>query len=209
VYTYPKPFGAIEMSVDLNSLLGRYKNIKDFGSAVAIFRTNTPHRAPFAYLHILYKPASPELQAVRCRQLRIPQQLAEFYAHHNGADMFGGTISIFGFRPDHYLLNRRDWKNLPPLDIVEINEEYKGELDARNLVCFAYYDVDGSHVCAERDSGQIKCFVGKSFGKERRSWPNLDEWIRGEIDRLSLCFDELGRQLVEDEQLLPNTTALL
>lgn len=191
--------------VNLIPLLSRYKKIKDFESDVAVFRTNTPHRAPFAYLHILFKPAPEELQRVRCSQLRIPPSLADFYSHHNGAELFGGTIRIFGFLSDHYLLNRRDWRNLPPFNILDLNEQHRDELGSRNLIAFADYKVDGSLVCVERDSGRIECLVEENFRKVRQTWPDFDNWIQEEVSRLSLHFDELGHCSVEHNKLLPGS----
>jgi hypothetical protein len=187
----------------LKELHSRFETVGDFESSVAYFFTHVPFVAPKAYLNILYKPAPVEVQTIRCNQLGITGQLREFYSRFNGALFFSGAIRIFGFRHDKYLLERSDWKTLPPINISEINERNQPLLDEMRLVCFADYDLDCSSVYLNRDTGAVACYEGRRLESVRSTWASFQDWLQMEFARVSICFDRSGHLLVDEESLLP------
>ena len=193
--------------VDLIKQLEKFNNIGDCEFSHILYKTHVPSVAPRAYLTVIFKPVPAELRERRMQHLGFPHSLREFYKMYNGAHLFNGTINIFGLLPDTYFLDRANWfeKGLP-LNVLEINQEYKADLKKRGLVCFADYGSDRSLVCMDKGSESIICFVGEDFENRRMAWPGLDEWLRTEIQRLSMYFDRSGKLiLASDELLLPGT----
>ena len=47
------------------------------------------------------------------------------------------------------------------------------------------------------------CYVGKEFSQVRQEWKSLEQWLTGELSRLSLLFDAEGKRLIRKERLLP------
>ncbi len=191
------------MAVNLNSLLSRFKNIEDFESKTAFYKTRIPWAAPFAYLNILYKPVTEELRHKRVNELSIPKSLADFYRSYNGANLFADFLRISGFRPDSYVLDRKNWQDIPAYDIRDIEERHAEQLREMNLVCFADYSFDGSYVCIDRSDEKIVCFKGKNFTTTRLTWASFEQWISSEIARIAFYFDQQGKRLVAEDKLLP------
>jgi hypothetical protein len=185
-------------------LLAKYKPIDDRELDNIVYKTRVPAVAPMAYLNVLFKPAEGTLRNRRVKQLGIPNSLVSFYERFNGASLLSGSINIFGFVPDNYVLDRANWfeKRLP-LNILEINKEFGAS--RRNCVFFADYGYDRSLVCIEKQTQIITCFVGEDFRRVRQTWDSFNVWLEGEINRLSFCFDENGNRLVPEEQILPGT----
>jgi hypothetical protein len=190
--------------IDLRSLLAKFKKVGDRETTDAFYLTNVPWVARDAYLHIIYKAAPAEVRAFVDRQLNFPSSLGEFYVRWNGARLFlPRVLAIYGCLPEHYLLDRKNPFKSLPFNVLEVNREVGRGLRQRNLIAIGSYSFDESLVCMERDSEEIQCFFGEDFTRQRKSWPSLDDWITQEIIRLSLFFDEEGRLLVDEEQLLP------
>jgi len=192
------------MAVDLHPLLAKFRNVDDFESKTAIFKTRVPWVAPLAYLNILFKPCPEQLLIKRSEELSIPTSLADFYRSYNGMNLFADFVRIWGLRPDFYQLDRMNWREPAPYDIQDLDKGTVKRLKQMNLLCFADYGYDGSYICIDRADETIRCFKGRSLATTRRIWKSFDEWITGEISRIAFYFDETGRNLVPREELLPD-----
>jgi len=93
------------MSIDLLSLISRFRPFDDRENANASFRTRVPWVAPEAYLNIIYKPAPPKLLSEIAGKLSFPLSVIDFLRQHNGAMLFSGSLSLFGVVEPGRLLN--------------------------------------------------------------------------------------------------------
>jgi hypothetical protein len=185
-------------------LLAKYQPNDDRELERIVYKTRVPSVAPMAYLNVLFKPAEKELRERRVKQLGIPDSLTSFYEHYNGASLLSGSINIFGFVPDRYVLNRANWfEKRIPHNILEINKAL--EADRGDWIFYADYGYDRSLVCIEKETQIITCFVGEDLRRVRQTWASFNAWLEGEISRLSFYFDENGNRLVPEEQTLPGT----
>lgn len=187
--------------------LKKFRNIDDFETRLAFFKTRVPAVAPKAYLTIIFKPTSREVVEDVAKELALPAPMINFFERCNGAHLFAGTLSIYGCLPKTYLLDRSDPFSLPPFNIRDINDEVTYMFAGKNLVCIASYSYDGSLVCIHRETGEIMCFSKEDPAQERKRWGTLQDWLRTEVERLSLMFDEDGNRLVAEHHLLPGTGA--
>jgi hypothetical protein len=192
------------MVLDILGRLAKFKQLHDLEYERIIYRTRIPHRAPLAYFTVVFKPVSMELLGQRVRELRMPPSLREWYLSCNGGVLYGGVLRLYGLRPDRYVLDRANWmREAWPVDILEANGEHQGALDALDAVCFGDYSADHSLLCVCRETQVVTCFEGRMFGRVRRNWRSIDEWLTEETSRLSGCFDENGIRLVDEHQLVP------
>ena len=190
-----------------NTILSRFRNIDDVEFEHVAYRTRVPHVAPLAYLTVVFKPAPASVRLARTRDPLLPSALSRLFEEVNGANLFSDALIIYGFRPDHYLLERKDWlRNALPHDLVEVNREYERDLTSRNMVCFADYVYDRSLVLLDRLSERVTCLVGDDFNHVRTSWESVDEWLTAEVARLATLFDEDGRLLLGEQATLPSRT---
>ncbi len=192
------------MRTNLLKLLSKFLPISDVETEYAFFKTHVPSVAPEAFLNIIFKPASADVQKKVTRKLSFPASMVEFFECYNGAILFSDALRVYGCLPDHYLLNRADAFDSLPFDILRTNEEFGEELQPRGLLCVGSYGYDRSLVCMDRKTAQITCFREQDFGVIRASWPNLDQWLTSEISRMSFYFDEHGNRLVAERELPPS-----
>ena len=179
------------MPIDLRKLLSNFEDVENRESRTAYFQTHVPWVAPLAYLNIIFKPLPDQARENSLRKFVVPPPLAEFYRLQNGAILFSGALSIYGFRVAGQLLNREDPFARLPHNI----EDHWQKLEAE-LLPFAGYSFDGSRVFI----GRSDCKVYVSRGTEPAPscmWKCLEEWIHGEISRLSSLFDRRGKQLAD------------
>jgi hypothetical protein len=191
------------MSIDLLGVLGKFEDASSRETEDAYFRTHVPEVGSGAYLNIVYKaPASAVLQEVE-RELRLPATLLEFYNAWNGARLFVGALSVYGCLPAGQRIDRTDPLKLLPYDIREVNREFAMQTKVRGLLCIGSYSYDRSIVCMRREPQSVVCYVGTEFSKVRQEWSGVEQWLSGELSRLSLLFDADGKRLVAKESLLP------
>jgi hypothetical protein len=93
--------------------------------------------------------------------------------------------------------------SIPPLSIAEANAEYRRDLQPRNLVVVGSYGYDRSLVCLHRSRETVTCHYGEDFTRVRQSWVSFEQWLKDEVTRLGLLFDENGKCLVSEQMLLP------
>lgn len=185
---------------DLIGFLSKFKNISNMETEHAFFKTMV---SPGVYLNTIFKPASLGTVIQVAEDLMLPESLIKFYRGCNGAHLFVNALSIWGCLPKSYLLDRSQPFTLPPFNIRDANREMLSRRQDENLICVASYYYDGSSVCMHRSSQKVICFVGTGFTEELCKWNTLEEWLTSEITRLSLCFNDEGKCLVDEKHLLP------
>lgn len=162
--------------------------------------------SPIAYLHTVYHPASSETVTYVSKLLDLPIELRYLYQTMNGASLFGNVMHIYGCVEEGRQLDRSNPLSLPPFNILNMNRMFVPKEIARQFVCVGGYSYDRSLVCLARQSCAVTCFEGENFGKVRKSWQSMDEWLSDELPRLSLLFSDEGRLLVDEVYTLPDAT---
>ena len=165
-----------------------------------------PAVGPLAYLHVIYKPVDSTIVLAALERVVGTSLLGDFYMLQNGAELFSGSIRIYGCVAPGTRLDRSRPFSLPPLDLVEINQQYLSSTERSRVIRIASYSVDRSIVCIERDSAEVVCFRGDGFETERRRWASMEAWLLEEIERLSWLFSPAGQLLVDEEATLPATS---
>jgi hypothetical protein len=191
------------MSIDLQSLLGRFRVFKDLDNDIAFYRTLVPWVGPEAYLNIIYRAAPAQLLSAAAAKLRFPVPVFEFLSQYNGAKLFSGALNLHGVVEPGRLLNRSDSFSLPPYNIEGANRSWS--VDPQRLLVIGVYQFDGSQVCIDRSSGRIFLFKKKPT-TAGASWTNFESWFREEISRLCSLFDRDGRRLCPESATIPHGT---
>ena len=106
----------------LEDMLRKFKPKNDLDFEGTHFRTNVPSVTPKAYLNILFDAADDDVQTEIIDPLGLSYEIRSFYRAYNGALLLSEAICIFGFLPIVHLIERRDWRKLPPYNIMELNE---------------------------------------------------------------------------------------
>jgi hypothetical protein len=189
--------------LNLTDYLNNFKSTNNIETPTAIFMTNLPWISPEAYLNIMYKPASPLLCADIGESLRVPRSLNEFYKTYNGVCLFLDGLRIYGCVPEDNPLDRSNPFALPPFDIKTPNEEFDWHMGKANLICIGSYGYDRSMVCMDRNDQSIICFKGTNFSEKRKTWANLDTWIKEELIRIGRMFSADGHSLVQRNLMIP------
>lgn len=193
------------MGIDMLSLLSGFDKAGDHETETAFFLTHVPWVAPFAYLHIVFKPAPSDSLLRVAKRLAMPLSLVEFLRGQNGAVLFSGALGIYGVHRPGQLFKRGDPDFVLPFNIEDENSNWP-PVDRARFLKFAGYGFDGSSICIDRNTSNVYLFqrgqqtlnVAPAY-----SWPNLNVWITGEITRLTALFDRRGKRLVDEAQTLP------
>ena len=189
--------------VILEDLLCKFRENNDLEFEGRLFKTHVPSVAPRAYLNIIYRAANADVQREIIDPMGLPANLRAFYRRYNGARLFFDLLSIYGFLPRHYLLEREDWRKILPHSLVDSNTEYSNSPTSSSILLVGSYGYDRSEIYVDRTTGRVTCTVGRGLSGSRAEWSSFENWLEEEIRRLSECFDEFGNQLVEDEDTLP------
>lgn len=196
------------MPINLTKLVERFSSSGDVETPSAYYLTGLQNPHGVAHLNIIFKAAPLPVREWVATRLDLCANLRAFYAMWNGARLFFDSLSLYGCLPRNQLFDRANPFGVLPFDIVEINSECLPGRAKDNLICIGSYSFDRSLVCIERLSGEIICFEGASFNKQRSAWKSLDSWLNEEIARLSLLFDYNGNQLAPDELTLPSARSI-
>jgi hypothetical protein len=192
------------MSIELLSLLTRFDTVNDRESKTAFFRTHVPWVAEFGYLHIIFKPLQASALHQAAARLDLPSPVFDFLRQQNGAILFSGALSIFGVHPGGQLLNRKDPFGRMPFDIE--SENYNSPPVNQHLLAVGGYGYNGANVCIDKRDSKLYLFQrenGRLAKAPYACWDNLEDWIVGEINRLSAIFDVRGKRLVAESQTVP------
>jgi hypothetical protein len=189
--------------VSLEDLLQKFNPYKNLEYGGRHFMTHVPTLGTLAYLNIIFDPSDLDIQLDIIDPLVLPNEIRLFYKVYNGAHLFSDLLSIYGFLPKVYKLERDDRRKTLPYNIIDINKEYIDDLLTSEIFIFGSYGFDRSELFIERATGRIYCSVGDDINKFRATWPSFETWLVEEIGRLSDCFDKNGNRLVEFEETLP------
>lgn len=161
-----------------------------------------PRNFPEAYLHKYFAPVG--WSDWQRYGLVMPEQLVCLYKECNGLDFFLGKLSIYGLR-QHFV---RDLSaQFQPFDLKDHHKEHrtiyhplKGDQD--NRIFFGSYLDDGSGVYVYLDSESVfRCLHGSS--SPVNSWPNINNFLEIEFDRLASLHGDDGYLLEEDVDTTP------
>jgi hypothetical protein len=192
------------MSIDLLSLVSRFRRFDDRDNANAFFRTRVPWAAPEAYLNIVYKPAPEKLLFETAERWSFPLSVVDFLRRQNGAMLFSGSLNLYGIVEPGRALNRQEPFSLPAFNIEPENKSWS--LHPDRLLVIGGYRFDGSRACTDRSDGKVHVFQ-KGETIPTASWPSLESWLTIEIRRLSGVFDDEGRRIgLESETGPPKST---
>lgn len=171
-------------------------------SGTALFYNFAPWIAPKAYLHIVFKGASPEaLDEVGRRGLRLPENWLDALSLQNGAMLFSGAMSIFGLHNPGALLNRTNIYERLPFNIVSESQSWPVK-PVERYVRIGGWDYDGTGAVLDRESGAVFAIPRKSETVLQK-WPDADAWINGETTRLAALFNSEGVIQVAREETIP------
>src|ERR1700730_7464063 len=112
------------MSIDLLSLVSRFRPFDDRDNANASFRTRVPWVAPEAYLNIVYRPAPEKLLFETAERWSFPPSVVDFLRRQNGAMLFSGSLNLYGVVEPGRALNRREPFSLPAFNIEPENKSW-------------------------------------------------------------------------------------
>lgn len=180
------------MSVDLLSLISKFRSSDDRETQAAWFRTLVPWVAPEAYLNIVFKGTVPALLDPVARKWQFPMTVVDVLQQHNGAMLFSGALNLYGVVEPGRLLNRQDRFSLPPFNIERENNTWR--VDPRRLLVIGGYKLDGSRVCVDRSDSHVYVFK-KGQQTPTATWRCVEDWLIDEVDRLAALFDEEGKRI--------------
>ncbi len=188
-----------------DEVLGELKrgNGECLESALAVKITNLHWVGPLAYLHVIYRPASPSMIMQVGQAMQFPVSLQHFYECCNGLSLYSGTIRMFGCVQAGTLLDRSDPLYLPPLDIIKMNQQFVSPRSSHHMLCIGVYSYDRSLVCIDRQSERVTCYRGEDLRHQRGSWSTIENWLSSECSRLSSQFSPDGRRLGDERFGLP------
>jgi hypothetical protein len=189
--------------INLDSLLSKFENINDFDIEGRHFRTHTPNRAPKAYLNIFYSAINLNKYDYSIIPSEFSNELSLFYQEYNGGRLFAGSFYIYGFWAPSQLLDRSNFKQSLPYNIVDQNNNFLNIQDKPNLVNIGVYSYDLSEVCLDKNTGMVFCYKEQNILNVRAKWNTFNEWIITEINRLSELFSPKGQLLFDLSETLP------
>ena len=189
------------MATDLFRALSDFQPFEDRETANAFFRRHVPELGSAAYLHVIYKPVDQHLLDETGKRLKIPEAFLNFLKRQNGASLFSNTLHIFGVVPKGQMVNRTDPFSLPPFNLEKENSHLSA-IDQERFLAFGGYGFDGSTLCIDRSSNQVQLFP-RDDSRVLVGWPEFEEWIGSEIERLRGMFSTDGRLLVTGADTVP------
>jgi hypothetical protein len=161
-----------------------------------------PHRAPKAYLHVLFAPITSDLLLVAREQFGEAEAFecyTQFLKEYNGANFFIGSLVFNGVRSPGLI--SRSAAVRQPFDLLELNRFRRPPNAAVESVFIGSYNWDGSLIFIEPDGSIGVC--SKADATPCARWPSLNEMVSGEIIRLAQFYDSAGRIIDESARRTP------
>jgi hypothetical protein len=151
-----------------------------------------PHISEYAWFHELFAPP----QEPNHDQLLyyIPNiftfEVGKTLLRLNGMNLFSSHLFVYGLRNNY----SRDAGVFQPWEITTHHREETHNLFGRNAIVFGGSDAlpDGISF-VENTDGTIEAFDRNEWHKPMHIWENFHDFIRAEIARLSLLFDNDGK----------------
>jgi hypothetical protein len=158
-----------------------------------------PSISPYAWFHELFAPPPDPNYDQLLRH--IPDifefEIGKLLPKLNGLNLFSSNLFIYGLRQNY----RRDGSAFQPWEISTHHSEQLNNLCGRKAIVFG-----GSHALpkgisyVENSDLSIEAYDRRDWTKPLRVWDNIHDFVRAEIVRLSLLFDDLGKPI--DQRLL-------
>jgi len=162
---------------------------------------HVPHVGSEAYLFELYAPLVPDDITALERELGqpLPKPLREFYAFHNGLNVFSDALSIDGRRTSYV---RKGDAAVQPYSITIPNVEERPRRAQAGDVIFGGYSFDGSQLFFRRDDETVHV-ARRGTAVPYGSWPSFDDMLDSELRRLRGHYDEAGKKRDPDADTTP------
>lgn len=190
---------ALEAKTEQWSVLGE-KHYTDGTARIG----HLPKRGIETYLHYWYGPLSEaeveELERIAMQP--IPESLRRFYLHHNGCNLFRGSIVVFGLRRSY---DRADLGAMAcnPFDLGTPAVTNRKRSPSGHGLCICTYQ-DGSPVFVEPDETVVRTPDDNSRAVLNK-WDSFESWITSEFERISRYFDQSGNYTVPLVETVPRS----
>lgn len=189
---------------ELRELLNRYKHLgtEYVSETKATLIGRALNIAPEAWLNSMYGCLSDcEIDIIEeSISKKIPAQYRDFLMYcSNGLNLMGTTLCLFGYR---YLIGRDMIACRQPFDLITLNK-HKSERPhnaTTDMFFIGGYDWDGSQVYLTKD-GKVH-FCTHDDCSSLKEWDSLDIFLKSEIHRIYMLFDDKG---VEFDETTPTT----
>ncbi len=178
----------------------------------AILIGHCPHVAPEAWLHIRFAPLNLDgMQTLRGKltesglSCEIPKGYQTFLSLSNGLSLFSGSLALYGLRTS-WERTGEDCRH--PFDLASHANEHLHSFQRSDTIPDAdrffigAYRSDGSAVYIERPSGAVR-HVRRGTDSVSHSWDSFDAFLRTEIERLSMHFDDTGTRIDTSRSTAP------
>jgi hypothetical protein len=152
----------------------------------------TPRVAPLARLHHLFPPLDDVgIKLVNEKiGFELPEEMQSLLSIHNGLNLFGGSISIYGLR-QHY--RRLDDSSLwQPYDLANHQDVEFGKFD----IVIGGVGPDGNRLLMGSGQKDVSR-VDQETGAVLQTWPSLAIMVVDQVTILSKLYDKEGRLVSE------------
>lgn len=159
------------------------------------------HIAPQAWLHCIYPPLNSDDIAVLEKELnqQIPDVYKQFLRISNGLSVFNTTLSLFGRRCNYRRSADDVWQ---PFDIVRSNTIEKPKNASENIFIIGCYDWDGSYLYIDANDSSIHLCETDDV-KSLYEWKSFEDMLYSEVNRLTNLFDANGKEIDDEQSMLP------
>ena len=160
----------------------------------------SPHIAPEAYLHSIYKSLTENeiIETEKILKQTIPEDYKEFLCVSNGLNIFNTTLSLYGRRTNY----SRAIEDIQPFDL-DISNNYEKPLNAdQNMFIIGSYDWDGSYLYIDKNDNTVHLCTGEN-AESLFQWKNFAEMLLSETNRLIKLFDKNGEEIDSSKSTLP------
>jgi hypothetical protein len=149
-------------------------------------------------MHVVYEPLDEagilHMEAILDHPL--PAALRDFYSRANGLSIFGGMLSIKGFRHD-YSRALTDEGMYQPVSLEYGNTTERPRGYTPDMTFFGWYSYDASKVYARSYDERIFMCPRYTVEPTLCEWPDFQTFLLSEAKRLADLFDERGHMLDE------------
>jgi hypothetical protein len=155
-----------------------------------------PHISPYAWFHELFAPPpDPNYDQLL---FYIPDifefEIGKMLPKLNGMNLFSSNLFIYGLRQSY----RRDGSIFQPWEISTHHREQSHNLFGRKAIIFGGSSALPKGISyVENIDLSVEAFDRRDWTKPMRVWDNIHDFVRAEIIRLSLLFDDFGKPIVQ------------
>ena len=168
----------------------------------ARFYCHVPKVAPYAYLHTIFNPASPDTLRSVADELEIPRPWVSFLEIQNGAWLFSGALRLNGVIDPNRLHSRQsNYAEIPysPTEtswdhVINLLPEWLGIGD---------YGFDGSRILMNRQNAQIQV-LDRTGTNALAIWNSVEAFLIAELKRIGALFSPLGECQVDHKFTVPH-----